>query len=161
MRFVKIMAYILHSTRHDKPKNAMRALKYIRRAMRGEICRLKRGGKCRTCRQARMKDDPPAATETRRVRVLSARPGGMETSLPPSGFSFRPPNPAVVRQIMADGVPLAPDGIAPRAPDMDDDDLLILPPEPPPTPEPAPALVALPPPAGFVPAQAEDDLPTS
>ena len=120
---------LFESVRFDSPKGAIRRLKSARRAIKHEIHRIRKN-RDRFQRLARVLDAPipPADAGSRRLRIVNGRPSAMEAdALSPA--NFHPPDPGIIRRIMADGAPLARDA-APAMPDdldEDDADLLVLP----------------------------------
>ena len=168
------LSRLIEQARHEPFKAAIRCLKKARRGIKREI-RRRRKHKNRASSSARdlKKMVKMYSTGTLKHHGTPVHPGGAEAQPPQSfGINFRPPDPGVVRQIMADGgYPVA--EAAPQSPecddepaesDTDDEGVLILPAKEQVPQEAAPVAVELPPMDGIDMACSEDgtpaDLPT-
>jgi len=122
------LSQLIESAKHETPKDAIRCLKRARRAIKREIGQIKKHLK-RFPMSAR-RSETLKQTSSRPVQVVNARLGAIAAAnQTPNGFSFCPPDPNVVRQLMiVDAPSVAGDAVedAPASDAMDGGDVLIL-----------------------------------
>jgi hypothetical protein len=98
------LSRLIEAARNESPKDAIRCLKRARRAIKRELCRVKKHWK-RFPMSAWYLEALKKAP-LRQVQVVNAHPGILAAgNQPASGFSFCPPDPSVVRELLVADAP--------------------------------------------------------
>jgi len=112
------LSQLIESAKHETPKDAIRCLKRARRAIKRVLRQIRKHPKrfLMSARNAETRQQTPS----RPVQVVNARLAAIAAAnQSPSGFSFCPPDPNVVRQLMVADAPCEAGGAAEEEPEAE------------------------------------------